>query len=66
VGILCGMNKHLIPDRSALPRLPYRLLAEGWWLEENANSRDNIVAADTQTIRMWPPQPPCQEVLPCN
>jgi hypothetical protein len=39
------MNKHLIPDRTTLPRLPYRLLIEGWWLEENANSRDNIVAA---------------------
>lgn len=29
------MKKHLIPDRSTLPRLPYRLLAEDWWLGED-------------------------------
>lgn len=31
------MKKHLIPDRSALPRLPYRLLKENWWLQEDFN-----------------------------
>lgn len=29
------MKKHLLPDRAALPRLPYRLLKENWWLEED-------------------------------
>lgn len=28
------MKKHLIPDHSALPRLPYRLFSECWWLED--------------------------------
>jgi hypothetical protein len=60
------MNKHLIPDRSTLPRLPYRLLTEGWWLEENAITRDNIIASDTQSTLIPPPQPRCHEVLPCN
>jgi hypothetical protein len=31
------MKKHLIPDRSALPRLPHRLLKENWWLEDDFN-----------------------------
>jgi hypothetical protein len=59
------MNKHLIPDRSTLPRLPYRLLTEGV-AEENANTRDNIIASDTQSILIPPLQPRCHEVLPCN
>lgn len=29
------MKKHLIADRLALPRLPYRLVTDNWWLEDN-------------------------------
>lgn len=36
------MKKHLIPDRSALPRIPYRLLIEGWWLAEDFCSDNTL------------------------
>ncbi|MEB2844423.1 hypothetical protein [Endobacterium cereale] len=38
------MKKHLIPDRSALPRLPYRLLKENWWLQEDFNVETGIAS----------------------
>jgi hypothetical protein len=29
------MTKHLIPDPFTAARLPYRLLTESWWLDED-------------------------------
>lgn len=43
------MKKHLTPDRSALPRLPYRLLKESWWLEENFSFDTNIATPFTRS-----------------
>jgi hypothetical protein len=60
------MKKHLIPDQAALSRLPYRLLQESWWLEDNSNLETRIPPSSISQDRIRRLQPQKREVPICN
>lgn len=59
------MKKHLIPDRLALPRLPYRLLRDSWWLEEDVAS-DYNAPPPIRLVDLVAFKPHRREVAACN
>jgi hypothetical protein len=60
------MKKHLIPDHTALPRLPYRLLQESWWMEEDVTNDDRIPSQSIIQNSVRRLLPHLREVSTCN